>query len=265
MSGLFAIRTYTDEECVENQYLNTHKASFRTELQIDNKETYFQGKKALLFISVGQAYHEEGKFLSTIELVNKYQFKSCDIVMADTLQRHNFKGAMGNYQAYEYTKNAGDIWLKRNQMALEQLKHQHQIIRWDELLFHKDYTNYRKLIDEEIARNEDYREALSSNARIYIERLQNINPNVAEEELFANGLEYLVEEMPIVMPMWADMGYEIIIYPKPQTLGMKKTYEIFVQDKHPEKCQWVFMRFKKCKPSSIHQTTDAYEAVHVLS
>jgi tRNA-dependent cyclodipeptide synthase len=259
MSGLFSINTLNEVLPIENQSLNTHKASFRSELQIDNKSEFFKGKKAILFISVGQAYHEGGKFLSTIELVNKFDFKCCDIMMADTLQKHNFMGAMGVERAYEYTRKAGDLWLERNRFALEQLAIEHSITRWDDLLSHKDYSGYRKLIDEQYVTNPAYRETLTTNANVYIDRLKAINPDVEEDELFKNGLEYLIEEMPIVMPMWANMGYEIIIYPKPLTVGMQKTYEIFVKDSHPGKCQWVYMRFKKNKTTMIPRINNSFE------
>ncbi|STX50998.1 Uncharacterised protein [Legionella busanensis] len=258
MSGLFSIKSLNEISNADKHIFNTHKASFRADFEIDDKANFFRGKKAVLFISVGQAYHESGKFLSTIKLLNKYDFKSIDLMMADTLQRHNFMGAMGRQAAYEYTQNAGDLWLKRNQFSLEQLALEHQIIRWDELLAHKDYAKYRKLIDEHYNLNADYREALTVNASAYIERLKAINPNVEEEELLANGLEYLIEEMPIVMPMWANMGYDVIIYPKPLTVGMKKTYEVFIKDVYPDKCLWVYLRFKKEKSSNFPQLKDDF-------
>jgi len=58
-------------------------------------------------------------------------------------------------------------------------------------------------------------------------------------------LQYLIEELPIVMPLWAQMGYDFIIYPKPITPAMKKTYELFVENRYDAKCQWLYMRFKK--------------------
>lgn len=95
--------------------------------------------------------------------------------MADTLQRHNFKGAMGADKVYDYTRNVGDLWLRRNHFALSKLMLGHTIICWDELLFHKDYASYRQLIDTEYAINEAYRESLTSNAQIYNDHLKAIS------------------------------------------------------------------------------------------
>ena len=230
--------------------LYTHKASFRySELDIENnsenKIPDFTGKKALLFISVGQAYHEKGKFLATIELVNKYAFKSCDIVMADTLQRHNHRGNMGLEKTTEYSKKAGDLWLERSQHALNLFKLPHQIIRWDELLNHSDYDGLKELIVKEYHENKEYAEAIQANVLTYIDRLSLINPLTDKDTLFRHGLDYLIEECPIVMPMWAKMGYDFIIYPKPLTIGMAKTRELFLSEEDQDKCQWLYLRFKK--------------------
>lgn len=230
-----------------------HKASFRYEpyyqedwlLQdFNDKFSFFKDKKALLFISVGQAYHEGSKFLAVIRLLNKYNFKICDIVMADTLQRHNFM-RLPPEEAYEYTRKAGDYWLKRHDAALKEFQLPHSFIRWDDLLSHQQYSELREKIEREYSNNENYRQKVISNVQTYLERLETNNPGVSTKVLFDNGLKYLIEELPIVMPLWAKMGYDFIIYPKPITPAMKYTHELFVKDKLGDKCQWLYLRFKK--------------------
>lgn len=246
---MFSVQHISEDlASVSEEELNTHKASFRySELDIegDNKAKNFEEKKALLFISVGQAYHEKGKFLATIELVNKYPFDRCDIVMADTLQRHNHFGRMGVEKATIFSKEAGDHWLKRSAYALSKFNVPHSIIRWDDLLFHEDYAALKEKIVKAYHENEEYKHAIDTNVMTYIDRLTLINPNTDQETLFQNGLGYLIEECPIVMPMWAQMGYDYIIYPKPLTPGMAKTRELFVTDEYSDKCQWIYLRFKK--------------------
>ncbi len=228
--------------------LNTHKASFRysdLDIEGENKKIDFEGKKALLFVSVGQAYHEKGKFLATIELVNKYPFSRCDIVMADTLQRHNHIGRLGEEKALSYSLKAGDAWLLRSAYALSKHRLPHSIIRWDEFLQHQDYSEFKKQIDKAFNENEEYKNAIYTNVHTYTDRLKLINPFTDSDELFGHGLNYLIEECPVVMPLWAQMGYDFIIYPKPLTPGMEKTRDLFVLDKYNEKCQWIYLRFKK--------------------
>ncbi|KTD21417.1 Uncharacterised protein [Legionella lansingensis] len=247
---MFSLERNLEEERIplNTEELNTHKASFRyTDLDIEgeNKKMNFEGKKALLFISVGQAYHEQGKFLATIELVNKHPFARCDIVMADTLQRHNHYGRLGEEKAWVYAKEAGDHWLERSAFALSKHTIPHDIIRWDDLLFHKDYPELKDKIVKAYHENEEYKAALHTNVLTYIDRLKSINPLTDQEALFNYGLNYLIEECPIVMPLWAQMGYDFIIYPKPLTPGMEKTRDLFLPEELSDKCQWIYLRFKK--------------------
>lgn len=248
---MFSVNYVNQNETVifAQDQLNTHKASFRyNDLNIDHesiKKMNFIGKKVLLFVSIGQDYHEKGKFLATIELLNKYSFMQCDIVMADTLQRFNHYGRLGEKDAWIYSKEAGDNWLKRSEYALSKHKIPHSIIRWDSLLNHNDYAELKEQIMKAYHENEEYKLALHTNVMTYIERLKLLNPITDEAELFKNGLGYLLEECPIVMPLWAQMGYDYIIYPKPLTPGMRKTYDLFVKEKFKEKCQWIYLRFKK--------------------
>lgn len=234
-----------NEEIVDKK-IEVHKASFRLELdRCHEKQNLFNKKRAVLFISVGQLYHEGSKFLATIALINKYPFVQCDIVMADTLQRFNHYGRMSEQEARILSKKSGDDWLKRNDSALSIFKIKHKIIRWDELLLHPDYNDLKKCILKEYQINSTYTLALHSNVETYIERLQSLNPGCDVKNLFKFGVEYLIEECPIVMPLWAKMDYDFIIYPKPLTPGMAKTRELFVEPKFNNKCQWVYLRFKK--------------------
>ncbi|KTC82339.1 hypothetical protein [Legionella cherrii] len=247
---MFSVEHQIEEQWspVNTEELNTHKASFRysdLDIESENKKMNFEGKKALLFISVGQAYHEKGKFLATIELVNKYPFGRCDIVLADTLQKHNHYGRLGEEKAYIFAKEAGDLWLERSAFALSKLNVPHSIIRWDDFLLHEDYAALKERVDAAYRDNEEYKAALHTNVLTYIERLTLINPSTDTSTLFTHGLNYLIEECPIVMPLWAKMGYDYIIYPKPLTPGMAKTRELFVTDEYSDKCQWIYLRFKK--------------------
>jgi len=250
---LFGLESYDQLLSEKVDMTCIHKASFRYDPYhsgmdpiscFGDKSNFFKDKCALLFISVGQAYHEGSKFLSTIRLVNNYKFKSCDIVMADTLQRHNFLN-FSPEQAQIYTRKAGDCWLKRNEIALEEFSHNYSIIRWDDLLSHENYFMLRKKIESEYKKNIEYEQAIRSNVEAYLERLKNTNPGVETGLLVDSGFKYLIEELPIVMPLWAEMGYDFIIYPKPITPAMKKTYDLFVHDNFQSKCRWIYLRFKK--------------------
>jgi len=232
---------------------NHYKAAFKYEADANYQNT-LNNKKALLAISVGQSYHEEGKFIATIELINKQMFKQCDIVLGDTLQRYNCYGRMNPEEALIYCKEQGDQWLKRNAYALSILNVPHSIIRWDELLSHKCYEKNKKNIMDTYHNDCSYKKALHDNVETYLDRLKALNPESDETLLFSWGLQYLLEECPVIMPLWAEMGYDFIIYPKPLTVGMAKTRELFVNGKFDDKCQWLSLRFKRrSQNSSVHK------------
>lgn len=227
-----------------------YKASFRCKglaAGFDNKKALLLKKKALLFISVGQRYHEGDKFRATVELINRYDFEVCDIVLADTLQRYNHIGRLGEEAAFAYSLEQGSAWLDRNHKAIVSLDSLGEIRRWDYFLRHPDYLALRRDIESAYKKNTSYREAIHANVSSYMNRLIENNLVSTQDELFYHGVSYLIEECPIVMPLWASLGYDFIIYPKPVTPAMDKTHDLFVKDVYPAKCRWLHLRFKKTR------------------
>ena len=59
----------------------------------------------ILHISVGQEYHEGEKLIATMDLINE-TFRSCTIMLCDTLQRHTLKLSYPNLSDDELHKKA---------------------------------------------------------------------------------------------------------------------------------------------------------------
>lgn len=211
------------------------KAYFKKDY--DNLNT--QGKTCILLISVGQRYHEGGKLSSTISLINQSQFAKCHIVVADTLQRHN------SGSNYNLALESGSAWIERNMSIINQLQMKYKIIRWDECLSADGYDDYKQVVEKEYSHNSVYKDAINNTISYFLERNKASNPNFNEEKEFDSCLTYLLEECPIIMPMWARDGYDFIIYPKQQTDAMNTTYKLFVENKYPEKAKWLALRFKE--------------------
>ena len=210
----------------------------------------FSGKTCILLISVGQRYHEINKLSATIELINQYGFKSCEIVVADTLQRHNMLDELKSDKNMLAAKQ-GQEWIDRNQNILTNLTVPYTVRRWDEFLGNPKYPQLKCRIRYEYHHNEEYRQAVDSTIELFLERIKSRDNNLRHERcLFSNCLEYLLEECPIIMPLWAELGYDYIIYPKKMTNAMSKTREIFVENFFPEKAIWLALKFikkfKKC-------------------
>lgn len=217
----------------------TYKATFETDLPHQ-----YQGKHALLLISVGQDYHEGGKFEATIDLVNRQGFASCTIAVADILQRHN----LSNYsyeEVYQVSSAAGEQWLERNQAAINRLATVTRILRWEACLLDPGYRPLLDRVQFEYENNRDYRTEVNGTIGLFLERLQKRDPDADLEEAKFRCLTYLIEECPIIMPLWASQGIDFVIYPQPMTRAMAETRRLFVAPHHPEQAHWLSLKFKK--------------------
>lgn len=204
----------------------------------------FAGTKAILLVSVGQRYHEGDKLAATVDLINRSGISHVTVAVADTLQRTNFPD-LSEEAAYDHALEQGDEWLSRNGEILGRLQPGHDILRWDEVLADGDYRGLRKLVEDEYHTNDEYRQAVDATIGKFLERLSARDGSAELEKAFKNCLSYLIEECPIIMPLWASQGYDFVIYPQPMTSAMAKTREIFVHPEHPDKCVWLSLKFKK--------------------
>ncbi|MFE4874818.1 tRNA-dependent cyclodipeptide synthase [Streptomyces sp. NPDC056682] len=219
---------------------NRTKASFGKQAE----GLTLDGARTILLVSVGQRYHEADKLRATVDLINRSGFGLCTIAVADTLQRNNYIG-MSEDEAYAHSLRAGDEWLTRNAEILGGLEVEHEVLRWDEALAHEDYAGLKKLVEDKYHTDPVYRGAVNSTIGKFMDRLTKRDENADLEAAFNGCLTYLIEECPIIMPLWAAQGYDTVIYPQPMTSAMAMTYELFVRPFHPGKGNWLSLKFKK--------------------
>jgi tRNA-dependent cyclodipeptide synthase len=219
--------------------MSAYKASFETQAAPD-----YRGKHALFLISVGQDYHEGGKFEATVDLVNRSGFGRYTIAVADILQRHN----LSNYdyqQVYQVSSDAGDQWLARNRAAIDRLEIPGRILRWQECLAEDGYRQLLDRVQFEYENNREYREEVNATIDLFLDRLKKRDPEADLVEAQYRCLTYLIEECPIIMPLWASQGIDYVIYPQPMTRAMSMTRRLFVEPNYPERAQWLSLKFKK--------------------
>lgn len=231
------------------------KASF-----YDGKKYTLSGKQAVLLVSVGVNYHEAEWLTGTIALINQSNFSRCTIAVADTLQRHNI---VSNDQesAYNIALRLGNEWLSRNDQILSQLNCEVKILRWDEVLTHPTYSYLKQKIENEYHENAFYKEMIDSTINTFLARIKKRNPSIDLENIFSNSLQYLIEECPVIMPLWASQGYDFVIYPKVMTKAMATTYELFVKPFYPGKCQWLALEFKRLSNQPIPTVNPYFAAL----
>ncbi|MEX2939924.1 hypothetical protein [Serratia fonticola] len=216
------------------------KASFNH----NQTATILFGKSAILLVSVGQKYHEGDKLAATVELINASQFKFCTIAVADTLQRHNDLMTTPE-RARTATYTAGSDWLKRNAEILNGLTVPFTVYRWDEALSDPLTAGLHDVISDAYGTNPTYRDAINATISTFVERIIKRDRQADTALAFKSCLNYLLEECPIIMPLWAAQGCDFIIYPQPMTSAMHATHLYFVADQYPEKSQWLSLKFKK--------------------
>ncbi|MBK0018748.1 hypothetical protein [Kosakonia sp. S42] len=216
------------------------KASFECGINPDA----LRGKRTVLLISVGQDYHESDKLVATITLINASDFAECTIAVADTLQQHNREDPKPE-QNRMLTYQPGEDWLQRNDARIKALRIPHNILRWDEARFNSSCSSFYLAVKRAYQEETDYRSAVDETIARFTERALKRNPGLVISELKTKCLNYLLEECPIIMPMWASRGYEFIIYPQPVTSAMLATRTRFVAGAYPGKAQWLSLRFRR--------------------
>jgi tRNA-dependent cyclodipeptide synthase len=210
----------------------------------------FATAKAALPISVGQKCHEEEKFAATLKIINK-NFKSCSIIICDTLQRHtlSLRERINENKDVLYKKalKMGDRWLQRNRPLIEQLTIPHEILRWDKWLNDPNYQLIREKIDLLYQSDKYFKQKIIDTIDLFVERYTNKCDNIVDEKIiFASCLEYVKEECTVEL-LWVNERFNFEIYPSERIPAMEAVYQKFIKPKYPNLQQWVRINFKTKK------------------
>ncbi|RJO70680.1 tRNA-dependent cyclodipeptide synthase [Nocardia panacis] len=214
----------------------SHKAAF----DLKGQRYDYTGATAILLTSVGADYHEGEKLGATIDLINRSGFGRVTVAVADTLQRHNLD--LPPAQAYSLSRRRGDQWIARNQPLLDLIESDVDILRWDEALSDARYPRLLKRIRLAYDTDAGYRTAIDATIDRFIDR-RGGDEAIDDPARARHGcLTYLLEECPIIQPLWAAAGYDHVIYPQHISAAMQATRDRFVPD---QRVTWLPLRFKK--------------------
>ncbi len=117
-----------------------HQIASDYRVTVNEKYGTRPSEKARIQISIGNPKYEGAKMLTLTEWCAA-RFKETEIIVSDTLQRHNLDMDMGT--AWNVSREEGEKWLRRNAVALDGFK----ITRWDDLLQHPDYATSMESIE----------------------------------------------------------------------------------------------------------------------
>ncbi|GAA4642382.1 tRNA-dependent cyclodipeptide synthase [Gordonia humi] len=211
----------------------SHKAAF----DLKGLQYEYTGRSTILLVSVGADYHEGEKFGATIDLLNRSGFARVTVAVADTLQRHNVDAAPG--EAYELSRRRGDQWLARNRPLLDLLTADVDVLRWDTALSDPDYPRALDRVREAYRSDDEYAAAIDATIDRFVARRGEGGPD--EDRIWNGCRTYLLEEVPIIQPLWAAKGYDFVVYPQQISAAMAATRARFVDDG----AAWLPLRFKK--------------------
>lgn len=160
-------------------------------------------RRVRLLISVGAAYHEGDKLRAAVDWVNRCAgapFEECEVLVGDTLQRHNDIGFGGldPRDAHEVAARRGTEWIERNLVALEGLCMPWTIARWDAELEHPRYPAIRAGLARLYQRDRRFSTAIDSDASGFLRRRLTQAEAAADPERCSRTIrDYLLEEFAV--------------------------------------------------------------------
>lgn len=220
------------------------KASYKDCPVLDRKA--FKQSSCLLPISVLQPVHEGEKLKATIELIGR-TFKTCTILIDDTVQRHTLKisyPALSDSELYQIAYHDGDLWLNRNKDIYEKLPIPYNIIRWDIWRLHHNFTKQLQVVTELYNINTAYKHAVDLTIAEYLRRSKKNGKIFDYEFAAAICLDYLKEECA-AMTLWIENSYQFELYPTGRNKAMTATYTHLIAPNYPKLLRSVALRFKK--------------------
>lgn len=120
----------------------------------------------------------------------------------------------------------------------------------DEVLGDARYPELREMVEREYQSNHDYRDEIDRTILTFLQRRVKVDPESCLITHFHKCRNYLLEECPAIMPLWAEQGYNFIVYPQPMTAAMAATHHRVVAKKKMDKANWLSLRFKRTGGSS---------------
>lgn len=213
-------------------------------------KTKFQYSQCLLLISVGQEAHEGERFEATIDLING-SFKSCIVLLYDSLQRHTM--ALNSIKEpsafHETAAREGTLWLERNQKYLNKLTILKDVTRWDMWLNHSNFTaqlnQLKAVIDRDPVYRASFEDTISGYIDRYSKRLQDsscFNYERARELCF----DYILEECAILC-LWPTLQCQFEVYPNYHNGAIEATRKLFVLPNYPDLLHAIRLGFRNAK------------------
>jgi hypothetical protein len=234
--------------------MQTHEIKAVLTCMPTEEKDYLKCKSCVVSISVGSQAHEGEKFRATIKMVNKY-FQKCIIVMGDTLQRHTMASNFVDKTADDLrnlSEHLGDEWLGRNFEAIkDELKIPYEIVRWDHWLNDDKFPGHLEIVKNLYTTNQEFKSSVDETIEEFMKRYKSRNPNLNEQKIIANSLNYLLEECACMLQL-IDLGYDYEVYTSKRTRAMS----VFIQLVEPIKSLYL-LKFAQTRFDEMVKKSEA--------
>ena len=246
---------HTDSNVIaeENSYLLLNKPQKKTKASFAgcpvSDRKLFANSSCILPISMsGSREHEGHRFSATAELINA-SFKSCTLLIVDSLYRHTLKidsPDQDNTTLYNRSMQAGDDWLERNKTIYTKFSIPHKIARWDDYLQNSKFGIHLNAISDSYNSNEEYTTAINTSIEQYLARhtSKRLGNDYNYQVIFDYCRIYLQEECA-VMCLLLEEKYNFEVYPNNRTEALTMTYNRFIKPFYPDLLRFVRIRFKE--------------------
>jgi tRNA-dependent cyclodipeptide synthase len=202
--------------------------------------------KVIVPISIGNTSYESIRLTAILNFLNK-KVGQCDVVIADTLQRHNLRISNPDLTESELilkTKKMGQDWLARNQYSFLELTQPHHVFYWDEYLKNIQFNEAHEKIIQLYRENQEFQMSVQNTIANFTHRSSKWNPNGIDQK---DCTAYLLEETAILILLFAEHQYNFIVYPNDMLPCLKCAREFFLTKTSPDLVEWlrVYVRTKK--------------------
>jgi signal transduction histidine kinase/FixJ family two-component response regulator len=239
---------------------NNIKIAFKN--VIPAQKSQFANSVCLLTISVGQESHEGEFFNLTIDLINK-SFKSCIILVDDSLQRYTMALNSDKSPSYYYELAVleGRNWLRRNKQYYNKLTIPYKILHWDQWLKHDNFKQQKNIIKESIKNDPAYKATFDKVAENFVSKSRkrtNINDIFNISRAKRLSMAYIIEECAALC-LWTSLNCQFEVYPGLRNEAMSATHKKFVLPQYPDLLHPVAIRFRHAdqfKPQTFNSVNN---------